>query len=939
MGRTGAEIRNQFIDFFKDKHAHTFVPSSPVVPHDDPTLLFTNAGMNQFKDVFLGTGTRNYTRAANTQKCIRAGGKHNDLDDVGKDTYHHTFFEMLGNWSFGDYFKEEAIDWAWDLLTNVWGIEKERLHATYFEGDGGDGLEADYEACNLWGKYLPKERIHRGNKKDNFWEMGDTGPCGPCSEVHIDLSPNNDCGDLVNADDARVIEIWNLVFIQFNRHPDGKLTSLPAKHVDTGMGFERITAILQGKTSNYDTDIFTPIFDAIRDVSGAGAYQGLLAGQSGASEADILRDTSYRVIADHVRCLTFALTDGAVPDKEGRGYVLRRILRRGVRYGWQYFNLHEPFLYKLVPTVVETMGEAFPELKANPQNVIDIIKDEEESFGRTLDRGIALFNDAARNAAKHHGEIQGEDAFKLHDTYGFPIDLTQIMAEEKGLTIDLGEYERLMEEAKEKARAGGGHGSDEDWGQPDLTGLTDESAKFENLECEGTILTIRSVTTGGPPRFAKGEKIAFTPNKTCFYVEQGGQVGDIGTFISDTGKVNISHVQRFETSTGSLIEHRGYVIEGHIEPGQKGVFRVDAKRRSTMRNHTATHVMNWALREVLGDHVQQKGSLVDDEKTRFDFSHPKALTDEEVARVEQLVNERIDAKLAVNYDFVPQEEALKINSLRAVFGEKYPDIVRVMSIGPSVDELRANPDNADWAKYSIEFCGGTHCRNTSEIEKFALVAEESVAKGIRRLVGVSGQAARDAMAAGEALVAKAKQLQQSPPEDLAKATADVQQEMSETTLSLTQRHTLRTIISDLQKAAKKQQKEAAAGAKDVAITEALKLADAGESIGETRLCIGLMPDVPTEQLKQAADAVKQKYSSALVLFGADAGDKAMLVAACSPDLIKKGVKAGDLVKHCAAIIGGGGGGAPHMAQAGGKDPSKLPEAIAAAKAWAQEKLA
>ena len=418
MMRTGAEVRQEFIEFFKGKE-HAFVPSSPVVPHDDPTLLFTNAGMNQFKPYFLGAEEPKHRRVANSQKCIRAGGKHNDLDDVGHDTYHHTFFEMLGNWSFGDYFKQEAINWAWELLVKQWGLDATRLHATYFEGDDREGLDPDIEAMELWGKILPAGQIHPGNKKDNFWEMGDTGPCGPCSEIHIDLTPDKTGAELVNAGDARVIEIWNLVFIQFNRGPDSKLSPLPAKHVDTGMGFERITAVLQEKTSNYDTDIFAPIFEAIQLVSGARAYRGLLPGAREGNE-EIMLDTAYRVIADHVRCLTFALTDGAVPDKDGRGYVLRRILRRGVRYGWQYFDLHEPFLHKLVPAVVDVMGAPFPELRKNPAAVIELIKDEEESFARTLDRGIALFEEAVEAARKgHHQEINGEDAFKLHDTYGF----------------------------------------------------------------------------------------------------------------------------------------------------------------------------------------------------------------------------------------------------------------------------------------------------------------------------------------------------------------------------------------------------------------------------------------------------------------------------------------------------------------------------------------
>ena len=518
---TSQEIRRQFIDYFVEKHAHHRVPSSPVVPHDDPTLMFTNAGMNQFKDVFLATGSREYTRAVNTQKCIRAGGKHNDLEDVGKDTYHHTFFEMLGNWSFGDYFKKEAIGWAWDLLTNVWGLDKSRLHATVFKGDVPDGLEADNEAAELWRSEtdIDPSHIHLGNKEDNFWEMGDAGPCGPCSEVHVDLTPDKSGAGLVNADDPRVIEIWNLVFIQFNRNASGVLSPLPAKHVDTGMGFERICAVLQGKNSNYDTDVFAPIFKAISNITGTRPYSGKL---------DDKIDMAYRVIADHIRCLTFAITDGAIPSNEGRGYVLRRILRRAVRHGWQTLGVKEPFLHKLVPGVVDTMGEVFPELKGKTQGVVDLIKDEEESFGRTLERGIelyenaaskvgnqllvdegiALFEDAATvggnqflvdpniisnkevDAFKYEeltrlGVISGtyntyntrgfdwrecpgskrpiisaKDAFKLHDTYGFPVDLTQVMAEERGMTVDVEGFDRLMEEARTKARAaGGGKGS------------------------------------------------------------------------------------------------------------------------------------------------------------------------------------------------------------------------------------------------------------------------------------------------------------------------------------------------------------------------------------------------------------------------------------------------------------------------------------------------
>ena len=477
--RTSTQIRREFIDFFVEKCGHVFVPSSPCIPHGDPTLLFTNAGMNQFKPLFLGTADPNtefgrMKRAANSQKCIRAGGKHNDLDDVGHDTYHHTFFEMLGNWSFGDYFKKEAIAWAWELLTKVWGLDPKRLHATYFQGDAAEGLEPDTEAKQLWEAILPPERVHPGNKKDNFWEMGDTGPCGPCSEIHIDMTPSAIGGPLVNAGDASVMEIWNLVFIQFNRGPDGKLSPLPAKHVDTGMGFERISAVVLGtetgklgEVSNYDTEVFTPIFAAIQKVTGAPAYTGLLERRHEGTEArrhEVMKDVAYRVIGDHIRTLTFALTDGAVPSNEGRGYVLRRILRRAVRYGRQYLGTSKPFMCELVPAVVSAMSEAFPELRIGPEPknprdnttyVANLIREEEASFIKTLDRGIALFDEAADYAVKHHhGRISGQDAFKLHDTYGFPIDLTELMAEERGLTIDIGEYERFMEEAREKARGG-----------------------------------------------------------------------------------------------------------------------------------------------------------------------------------------------------------------------------------------------------------------------------------------------------------------------------------------------------------------------------------------------------------------------------------------------------------------------------------------------------
>jgi len=978
--RTAAQVRQEFIDFFCRKHGHAFVPSSPVVPHDDPTLLFTNAGMNQFKPYFLGTQTPKHRRVANTQKCIRAGGKHNDLDDVGHDTYHHTFFEMLGNWSFGDYFKKEAITWAWELLVDQWGLDPTRLHATYFGGDPAEQLAPDTEACDLWLEILPPERVHAGSKKDNFWEMGETGPCGPCSEIHIDLTPDKSGARLVNAGDARAIEIWNLVFIQFNRGADGKLTPLPARHVDTGMGFERVTAVLQGHNNNYATDVFVPIIQAIEKISGHtygsdAATQrhgdatagGTPPGGTGVSpvnryaafRAGDMRDEACRVIADHLRTLTFAITDGAVPDKEGRGYVLRRILRRAVRYGWQYLDLHEPFLYRLMPTINAVMGDAFPELRADPARIGRVIFEEEASFGRTLERGLALFAEAAQRAARHHGEIRGEDAFRLHDTYGFPIDLTQIMADEQGLHVDLGEYERLMEEARERARAAGKTtGMEVDQFAQQLgadLAPTDDTPKYTAETLAARVVAIVLQTEGGgavllTPRdhLKPGDTAAIVTDRTCFYAEAGGQVGDRGELVTAEGRFEITGTLR----PGHFVLHYGTLVQGTLAAGDQVELRVDTKRRATMKNHTATHVMNWALREVLGDHVQQKGSLVDHEKTRFDFSHPQALTPAEIERVEQLVNDVIQRKLPVDYQVVPQQDALKINGLRAVFGERYPDLVRVMSVGVPVADLLARPDNPEWRQYSIEFCGGTHLKNTADIEHFAITNEEAVAKGIRRIVAVTGTSAQLTEEIGTALIQRAEQLLQGPPEEFAAGLSELQTTLVNASLALRHRARLNALLADLQKAARRQQKAEAADAADIVKQRLAEVLATAPRHGETTVVVVEMPDVPVEQLKMGADLVKQKCGSAAVLFGAterpgeggagvpasQSGGKVVLLAAMTPDLIKKGLKAGDLVRAIAPIVGGGGGGPPTMAQAGGKQPEKLGEALAAGAEWIKAKL-
>ncbi|MEP0841755.1 MAG: alanine--tRNA ligase [Phycisphaerae bacterium] len=974
--RSADQIRSEFLEFFRAR-GHVIVPSSPVVPHDDPTLMFANAGMNQFKPIFLGQADPNSAfgrlkRAADTQKCIRAGGKHNDLDDVGHDTYHHTFFEMLGNWSFGDYFKKEAIAWAWELLTGVWGIDKRRLHATYFQGDAQEGLDADTEARDLWTSVtdIDPTHVHPGNKKDNFWEMGDTGPCGPCSEIHIDLTPDLSGGRLVNAGDARVIEIWNLVFIQFNRGPDGKLSPLPARHVDTGMGFERITAVLQGKNSNYDTDVFAPIFAGIRRVTGAPAYTGLLESdaipdstrgreETVATRTAVMKDIAYRVIADHIRTLTFALTDGAVPSNEGRGYVLRRILRRAVRYGRQYLNVHKPFLCDLAPVVVDAMGHAFPELKTDPARVAALIREEEESFIRTLDRGIALFEEAADRAQQSGRKaISGQDAFKLHDTYGFPIDLTEIMARERGMGVETAEYERLMEDAREKARSAGKMTQDfvlaalrsalTDSRLPRRIPSTDDSFKYETDSLTARVLwaapyeaddSAGMATVSAPGSARAGQTAFLVVDRTCFYGEQGGQVGDQGEIIAPQARFLVDSTFRVD----DYVVHVGTVQQGELHERDEVELRLSPLRGPTMQNHTATHVLNWALREVLeiggGGKVDQKGSLVDPEKTRFDFSHNKPLTPEEIERIESLCAEQIRADYPVYTREVPQAEARKINTLRAVFGEKYPDVVRVVSIGADIDAMLKDPRNPAWMKYSVEFCGGTHLKRTREIGSFVLVAEESVAKGIRRVIGVSGGKAEAAIQAGRELRALAERLRSAPVDQLPAGLADLQKRMADAEIPLRDRFALREAVAELQNTLKRQGKQQAAQSAG-AIREARRnLLEAAVRINGTAVIVGELPDAPVEQIREAADWLRTQAGSAAVCLGTRPGGKPLILAALTDDLVARGLKAGDLIKQIAPAIDGKGGGKPQLAQAGGTNPEGLAKALAQAAEWYQSRLA
>ena len=876
--KTAAQVREEFIEFFV-RHGHTAVPSAPVVPHDDPTLMFTNAGMNQFKDVFLATGSRPYTRAVDTQKCIRVSGKHNDLEEVGRDTYHHTFFEMLGNWSFGDYFKREAIQWAWSLLTEVWGLPKSRLYATVFGGDAHDRLDADEDAARLWTEVtdIDASHIRRFGRKDNFWEMGETGPCGPCSEIHIDLSPDGGCGDLVNAGDPRVIEIWNLVFIQFNRDEGGRLAPLPAQHVDTGMGFERIVRVLQGKNSNYDTDVFTPLLSRIAQLTGR-RYAGNVG-------LDAHVDNAFRVIADHIRMLTFAINDGARPGNDGRGYVVRRILRRAARFGRQFLEQSQPFLHALVPTVVETMSGPFPELQSNPQRIIDVIRDEEESFGRTLDRGIALFAEAARRAESSR-VIDGEDAFKLYDTFGFPFDLTTQMAAERGLGVDEAGFNERMAEAKRKARESAKkHVTFAFDGE---LPATDDQPKHDGRETSAVVvgwLKENRLVREGRLSAADGE-VGLVLDRTCFYAEQGGQVGDTGLLVAASGTFEVDDTTRL----GGGILHVGRVTGGQIEAGQPVRAAVSEDRDDIRRNHTATHLLHWALRTVLGDHVIQHGSVVAVDRLRFDFDHNQALTADQIAAVERLVNERIRLDLPLATREMPTEEAKNLPGVRAFFGDKYGDVVRVVEIGDG---------------FSREFCGGTHLSRTGEAGFFKIVGEEAVAKGIRRIIAVTGRAAVEHVQRLERTVREAAGLLNTGPDQLSARIGQIQDEIKDL-----RRQLQRGVAADLK-------------------THRQRLLDAAARIGETRVIIGEMPVVAVEQLRETADWLRTEARSAVVLLGMNGEDqKPLVLAAVTADLVKKGLHAGNLVKEIAPLIDGRGGGKPDLAQAGGKNAAGLAAALA-----------
>lgn len=716
--------------------------------------------MNQYKSIFLGTVDPNsdfakLKSATNSQKCIRAGGKHNDLDDVGKDSYHHTFFEMLGNWSFGDYFKKEAIGYTWELLTKVYGLDPDRLYVTYFEGDESKGLAQDTEARDFWlAVGVPEDHLLTGNMKDNFWEMGDQGPCGPCSEVHYDRIGGRNAANLVNMDDPNVLEIWNVVFIQYNREEDKSLRVLPSKHIDTGMGFERLVSVLQDKSSNYDTDIFTPLFDTIQQVTGVRAYQG----KFGAEDADGI-DTAYRVVADHVRTMTFAITDGATPAPVGRGYVIRRILRRGCRYARKYLNVTiGDFFSKLVPTLVDQLKIIFPDIEKRQADLIEILNEEELSFAKTLDRGEAMFEKYAKDCSQQSSKkLAGEDVWRLYDTYGFPVDLTRIMAEERGLTIDDDEVAQAQEAAREASKGTKKAGVDtvkldvhdiEKLKSMTQVPKTNDDAKFGRVNIHASVKAIYHNKEFVPSTkdIAKGEQIGVLLDKTNFYAEQGGQEADVGKLLIDgSAQLDVSDVQVY----GGYVLHTGYMSYGSLSIDDDVLCEYDEFRRMPIRNnHTGTHILNFALREVLGDEVNQKGSLVAPEKLRFDFSHKSGVDNDQLAKIEELSNKYIRQNGEVYSKEVPLAAAREISGVRAVFGETYPDPVRVVSVGISVETMLEDAQNPEWRNVSIEFCGGTHVTTTGEIKDLVIVEESGIAKGIRRIVAVTGEKAHQVQRVG-----------------------------------------------------------------------------------------------------------------------------------------------------------------------------------------------
>lgn len=961
---TGSQIRKAFIDFFIEKK-HVYVHSSSTIPLDDPTLLFTNAGMNQFKPIFLGTVEPNsdmaqYVRTVNSQKCIRAGGKHNDLDDVGKDVYHHTFFEMLGNWSFGDYFKKEICTWAWELLTEVFKLPAERLYVTYFGGDAASGLEPDLECKGIWLNLgLPESHILPGSMKDNFWEMGETGPCGPCSELHFDRIGGREAAHLVNMDDPDVLEIWNLVFIQYNRESDGSLKPLPKKHIDCGLGLERLVSVIQNKRANYDTDLFMPLFKAIEKGTGARPYSGKV----GTEDADGI-DMAYRVLADHARTLTIALSDGGHPDNTGRGYVLRRILRRAVRYASEKLNAKPGFFASLVHTVVEILGGVFPEIKKDPDTIIQIINEEEIQFLKTLSRGRNLLNRTIEKLGNSK-VVPGDVAWRLYDTYGFPIDLTLLMCEEKGLTIDMEAYEKAK---KESLLASQGKAA----GQEDLLALdvhdlshlqetgvpvTDDSPKYDYVSsstekdaiytfkpCTGKIVALRR-DKQFVNEVTSGQECGIILDRTNFYAEQGGQIYDEGYMLkTDDDSVEFT-VKNVQVKAGYVL-HTGKV-EGTLKVGDTVSLHIDTERRRlVMNNHTGTHILNNVLRKVLGSDSDQRGSLVMPDRLRFDFTNKGPMTAKQIKDAEDQIKSIINENKIVYAKHTRLSDAKKINGLRAMFDEHYPDPVRVVSVGISVDELLQDPEGSLGVETSVEFCGGSHLHKTGHIGEYVIVSEEGIAKGIRRIVALTGPEAIKAINKLSVLENEVNNIasyikeqgDNSNQKDVVKKIVDLTNDISHAQISYWKKDELRNMLKNLKK--QLDDKERAAKAETInKVTEKAKELCLEEKDSNV-IVAELKAYGNTKALDGALKQVKQLCPNTAAIFFSvdDDSNKIFCLAAVPKNAIEKGLLASEWVQSIVTLINGKGGGKAESAQASGSNPSCLNEAMKIAREFAISKL-
>ncbi|KAK7074913.1 hypothetical protein SK128_010626 [Halocaridina rubra] len=954
-----ADVRQLFFEYFKKKHNHTYVHSSPTIPHDDPTLLFTNAGMNQFKPIFIGTidpssDMANLVRAVNSQKCIRAGGKHNDLDDVGKDTYHHTFFEMLGNWSFGDYFKTEVCCWAWDLLVNEYKLPKERLYVTYFGGCPELNLEPDLECKKIWMDLgVPEDRVIPGNMKDNFWEMGDTGPCGPCSEIHFDRIGGRHAAHLVNMDDPNVLEVWNLVFIQYNRESDGSLKSLPKKHIDCGLGLERIVSVLQNKSSNYDTDLFTPIFDAIQKLSGARPYAGKL----GKEDSDSI-DMAYRVLADHIRTLTIVLSDGGMPDNVGRGYVLRRILRRGIRFATETLKMKPGMFSSLVDVVVEVLKDAFPEVAKDPEYIKSVINEEELQFLKTLERGQKLLK---RTIDKLAGclVVPGDVAWRLYDTYGFPVDLTQLMAEEQGLSVDMVSFEENKKDAQERSR---GENKDKDnsfrldvHAIEDLkerkVPFTDDSFKYiyNSLEkadsvyefetCKGSIVAIRH-NNQFVDTVKSGDRCGIILDKSNFYAESGGQMYDEGFMVNVGDEESEFKVESVEIK-GGYVCHIG-VVEGLFKIGDQLTLTYDMERRKLlMNNHTGTHILNFALRQVLIAEADQKGSLVAPDRLRFDFSNKRAMTVEEVKQTEEIAREMVKANKSVYAKTAPLSVAKSIQGLRAVFGEVYPDPVRVVSVGIPVETLEADPQSPAGSVTSIEFCGGTHLQHTGHTGEFVIVSEEAIAKGIRRIVAVTGPEAVKALNKAAHLENEVNKLKKKIEgnnlsfKEIVRLLTEMLSDINHAQIQYWRKEELRKSIETIKKAQgdADRARKTAISKEAVQVTKNLLAANTGIPYLVSELNAFAQNKVINDALKE----VKNGPPTMFISVDEDT-NKILAMASVPENAIGKGLKADEWVKNLTSLLNGKGGGKAGSAQVSGTNVRTLKEALLMSEKFAQEKL-